>query len=153
MARDRRFELPQMGVVGVDPGRASGSVSYVCGAESWSWSLSACTEQELWEVFEKLATVAGFAVLERVNAMPRQGVASSFKFGTSYGELRAFLVASRLRFHLVTPTTWQRKMGCLSKGDKKVTRALAQSLFPGVKVTHTNADSLLLAEYGRRNLE
>jgi hypothetical protein len=41
-------------------------------------------------------------------------------------------------------------MKCRSGGDKKITKAAAQRLFPRMKVTHKNADALLIAEYGRR---
>ena len=41
------------------------------------------------------------AILEKVNAMPRQGVSSTFKFGTSYGFCRGLLVCNRVRFEAV----------------------------------------------------
>ena len=90
------------------------------------------------------------AILEKVNAMPRQGVSSTFKFGTSYGFCRGLLVCHRVRFEVCTPGKWQRAMGCLSKGDKNVTKAAAQRLFPREKVVHATADAMLLAEYARR---
>ena len=45
---------------------------------------------------------------------------------------------------------WQKYLGCLTKGDKNVSKAKAQELFPDLKITHAIADSLLIAEYGRR---
>jgi hypothetical protein len=91
-----------------------------------------------------------FAVIERVNAMPKQGISSTFKFGRSYGFLRGCLISLGIPFEEVSPAVWQRAMGCLSKGDKNVTKAKAQQLFPQVKVIHATADALLLAEYCRR---
>lgn len=91
-----------------------------------------------------------FAVIERVHSMPKQGVASSFKFGRSYGFLRGCLIASGIPFEEVTPQVWQKALGCLSRGDKNVTKARAQQLFPSLKITHATADALLLAEYARR---
>jgi hypothetical protein len=90
------------------------------------------------------------AILEKVSAMPRQGVSSTFKFGTSYGFCRGILVCNRVRFEVVTPGTWQRAMGCLTKGDKNVTKSAAQRLWPAEKVVHAIADAMLLAEYARR---
>ena len=90
-----------------------------------------------------------FAVIEHVHSMPKQGVASSFKFGRSYGFLRGCLIASGIPFTEVTPQKWQKALSCMSKGDKNVTKARAQQLFPDVKVTHAVADALLLAYYGR----
>lgn len=91
-----------------------------------------------------------FAILERVHAFPKQGVSSVFRFGMSYGFLRGALIALRIPFEEATPRKWQTLLGCLSGGDKNVTKARAQQLFPGIKVTHAIADALLIAEYCRR---
>lgn len=90
--------------------------------------------------------------------MPGQGVSSTFKFGQHYGMLRMALIAASIGFETVAPGVWQRAIGCLSGGDKKVTRAKAQEMFPSVHIvgrgdkapTHAIADALLIAEYGRR---
>lgn len=79
-------------------------------------------------------------------------MASSFRFGQSYGFLRGVLVACRVPFDQVTPAKWQRNLGCLSKGDKNVTKAKAQELWPELRITHAIADALLIAEYGRRRV-
>lgn len=139
-------------VLGVDPG-ASGSIALYFGAEP-EWIKTDSTERDLWEqvrLWDALYGVA-HAFIERVHSMPKQGVSSSFKFGQSYGFLRGLLVASGIPFEEVTPQTWQKAMGCLTRGDKNVSKARAQQLFPGVKITHANADALLIAEYGRRAL-
>ena len=91
-----------------------------------------------------------YATLEQVSAMPKQGVSSTFKFGQSYGFLRGLLIAHHIRFETVTPAKWQAAMKCRSGGDKNVTKARAQELFPDHKWTHRTADAVLLAEYGRR---
>ena len=82
--------------------------------------------------------------------MPKQGVASSFKFGVSYGLLRMALIASGIPWEEITPNQWQKALGCLSRGDKNTTKARSQQLFPRIKVTHAVADALLLAEFCRR---
>ena len=105
---------------------------------------------------ERLGTVLSdtetqcFAYLEKVHAMPKQGVSSTFKFGLNYGFLIGCLTALRIPFEFVTPNTWQKALSCQSKGDKNVTKAKAQQLFPHLKIIHTIADALLIAEYGRR---
>lgn len=91
-----------------------------------------------------------FAYLEKVHAMPKQGVSSTFKFGTNFGFLIGCLTALKIPFEFVTPNTWQKALSCQSKGDKNVTKAKAQQLFPERKIIHTIADALLIAEYGRR---
>lgn len=89
------------------------------------------------------------AVIEAVHSSPQMGVKSAFSFGGSYGALRMALTAACTPFDAVTPFRWQRRMQCLSGGDKRVTKERAQQLFPDVKVTHAVADALLLAEYCR----
>ena len=93
-----------------------------------------------------------FAMLENVHSMPKQGVSSSFKFGQHFGFLRGILTAQGIPFELVTPQKWQKAMGCLTKGDKNISKAAAQRLFPRIKMTHAFADSILIAEYARRTV-
>ena len=50
------------------------------------------------------------AVLEKVSAMPKQGVSSTFKFGTNYGRWMGRLEIMKIPFDLVTPRTWQKKI-------------------------------------------
>ena len=141
---DRQFSM------GVDPGY-SGAIAILCSEGRVVAIIrlddtehDVATQVAMWSRYIKMA------YLEKVSAMPRQGVASTFKFGTSYGFCRALLVCHAIPFVAVTPGTWQKAMKCMSKGDKKVTKAAAQRLFPGQNVTHRNADALLIAEYGRQ---
>ena len=136
--------------MGIDPGY-SGAVVVVDhkGAFVDSVRLSE-TEHDVHGFVDAYAGGVELAILEKVNAMPRQGVSSTFKFGTSYGFCRALLVCHSIRFETTPPGVWQKTMGCLSKGDKKVTKAAAQRLFPEEKVVHATADAMLIAEYARR---
>ena len=38
-------------------------------------------------------------------------------------------------------------MKCLTKGDKNVTKSAAQRLYPDRKITHADADAILIARY------
>ena len=81
-----------------------------------------------------------------------------FVFGKGVGHLEMALLAAGIRCEQVTPVKWMGEMGMRKKGGesrpqfKNRLKALAQRLFPNVKVTLKNADALLLAEYGRRCL-
>lgn len=96
--------------------------------------------------------------LEKVHSMPGQGVSSSFKFGYNYGSLEALIVCAGIPLTKITPQTWQKSVGCLYTGTKKISKTekkninkkRAQELFPGIKMNHAIADALLIAEYGRR---
>lgn len=141
-------------IIGIDPGASGGIACFEYGG-GFSVVKMPETERDVWEHLVSLAfkdeeRLGMFAVLEQVHSMPRQGVASSFKFGANYGMLRAFLIAADIPFETVTPAKWQRELGCLSHGDKNVTKKRAQELFPIKKITHATADALLIAEYGRR---
>lgn len=82
-----------------------------------------------------------------------RGSVANFKLGRAYGQMvDGFLVAARIPFEEVRAQDWQKALGCPSKGDKRITRARAQALWPDVHVTHTFADGLLIYEYGRRKL-
>lgn len=141
--------------VGIDPG-ANGAISVLDyqGSPVVTIKLKDATPHDVWrqctEAFA-LTSRPVFAVLEQVRSSPQMGVVSAFSFGSTYGMLRAFLVAGDVPFEEVTPSRWQAALRCKSGGDKSVTKARAQELFPMVKVTHGNADALLIAEYARKH--
>lgn len=137
-----------MRVLGIDPGKSGGMALLDSSADQPNYTKLSGTEADT-AMFLRFAHV-DFALIEKVHSMPKQGVSSTFTFGQSYGFLRGCLIALGIPFEEVTPRKWQAAMGCLSKGDKNVTKARAQQLFPSVKVTHAIADALLIAEYCRR---
>ena len=90
------------------------------------------------------------AVVERVGSMPKQGVASTFKFGMAVGIIHGALLAGCVPMHLVTPSEWKR--GMKLSADKEEARALAIRLFPKVEGLHLKkhqgrAEALLLGHY------
>lgn len=89
-------------------------------------------------------------LIEFVHAFPKMGVVSAFTFGKGAGVLEGALLALDVPFEPVQPRRWQQALGCLSGGDKNITKARAQALFPKLAITHLTADALLIAEYGRR---
>lgn len=90
------------------------------------------------------------AVIEQVHATPQMGVTSAFTFGRSFGWLLGVLDATGIPYEFVSPQKWQKAMNCRTGGDKNVSKAAAQRLFPQVKMTHAIADAILIAEYARR---
>lgn len=142
--------------IGLDPGK-SGSVAFIDKATGHAWSFKLdCTDRDIVEgIRDALFTQKGgaadaFAVIEKVASSPQMGVKSAFTFGQSFGKLEMVLNCLGIRFEYVSPAKWQGDMKCRTKGDKNVTKAAAQRLFPAVKITHANADALLMAEYARR---
>lgn len=97
-------------------------------------------------------------VIEAQQAMPRQGVSSTFLMGQNYGILLgAILLHASTRpgwsLHLVRPTVWKKAMG-LGK-DKELSRKKALALWPSLepqlrrKKDEGRAEALLLGEYWR----
>lgn len=141
--------------IGIDPG-ASGGIAFIPDnnpAKAWAAKMPE-TLADLWELIDGINYFKQYrsihACLERVHSMPGQGVASSFKFGQGFGHLEMALTAARIPFTYVTPQKWQKDLQCLTGGDKNVSKARAQQLFPHLKITHALADALLIAEYCRR---
>lgn len=146
-------------ILGVDPGMSGALAVLPIGddghisAEPSAFKFDSLTERDIADLFWKCYLDSGeqlFAFIERVHSMPKQGVASSFKFGLSYGFLRGCLTTVGIPFEDVTPQKWQKLMGCMTKGDKNISKARAQQLFPRLKITHAIADALLIGECGRR---
>ncbi|MBF0410956.1 MAG: hypothetical protein HQM10_26670 [Candidatus Riflebacteria bacterium] len=50
------------------------------------------------------------AVIEKVHAMPKQGVSSTFTFGKGYGELIGLLKAFGIPYIEVSPMQWKKKV-------------------------------------------
>ena len=67
-------------------------------------------------------------VLERVGAMPGQGVSSVFSFGRSVGLIEGVLAAHKFPISIITPQAWQKAVGV--RGGKDGSRQRAMELFP-----------------------
>ena len=139
--------------IGIDPGISGGIAIIGDGIAPWAVKMPE-TERDIWDTIRALKSWSdreAFATIEKVHSMPGQGVASSFTFGRGLGSLRMALVAAEIPFADVTPQAWQKALGCLTKGDKNVSKAKAQELFPSLRITHYIADALLIAEFARRS--
>jgi hypothetical protein len=105
---------------------------------------------------------------------PGQPGSAMFNFGFGCGVIRGALIAMQIRTVMVRPQKWQKALSC-GKVDrwpvesgmtaeqrkavelhnrrakqewKNQLKAQAELLFPGVKVTLSTADALLILEYG-----
>ena len=147
-----------MTIIGIDPGK-SGGIAWI-GKNGHCVEKMPETCKEIWELLESIthgfaSWKAGNGVLykayiESVHSSPQMGVKSAFTFGNGFGHLEMALTAAGIPFERVRPQAWQKALGCLTGGDKNVSKRRAQELFPSLKITHATADCLLIAEYGRR---
>ncbi len=145
--------------IGVDPG-VSGAIAVlwpngdICGVMPMPSTDHGMVDAAQMAVDH--GTLRGIACIEQVSAgvfgMPgrKQGAVSAFTFGGAYRGIRVALIAAGIEVIDVRPQVWQTAMECRTKGDKRISQAKAQELFPTYQITHQCADALLLAEYCRR---
>jgi hypothetical protein len=144
--------MGKMTIIGIDAGK-NGGIAWITDGKPCAEKMPD-TLQDLWELIVSISLNAGtggtgiHAYLEQVYSSPQQGVKSAFTFGNGFGHLEMALTAAGIPFTRVRPQIWQKELGCLTKGDKNITKQRAQELFPSIKVTHAIADSLLIAKYG-----
>jgi Holliday junction resolvasome RuvABC endonuclease subunit len=135
--------------IGIDPG-ANGGIAWITDGKPCVEKMPD-TLQDLWELLRDIAVEGQcMAYLEQVHSSPQMGVKSAFTFGNGFGHLEMALTAAGIPFERVRPQVWQKELGCMTKGNKNVTKRKAQELFPSMKVTHATADALLLAYYGSK---
>lgn len=110
----------------------------------------------LWRMLTGFEEDITLAVIENVHSMPRQGVASSFKFGRSKGVVEGVVAALGCPLEMPSPSGWKKAMRVTT--DKDTARALAIDLWPEHadafkrKKDADRAEACLMAEWGRRLL-
>ena len=142
--------------LGIDPGQRGG-FAYVTDdgcKETFPWDdINFITRIE----YIKLTGHDIIACVERVNAMPQQGVTSMFTFGKSAGYIEGVLSAFHIPYQTILPKRWKHEYSL--NGDKNNSIICCQKLFPDVNLLRTPkcikpsdgmAEALLIAEYGRR---
>lgn len=92
------------------------------------------------------------AVVERVSAMPGQGVSSTFAFGRSLGVIEGALAGLGISYTDVPPATWTKAMKVRGGKDGARNRAIElyprqAGLFARVK-DDGRADATLIATWG-----
>ena len=145
--------------IGIDPGK-SGGIAYIDTEQGF-----AATEPYSDKALIELCSEASkgwhevICCLEKVGAMPGQGVVSMFTFGQSVGYIKGVLEAFKIPYQEITPQKWKREFGLTS--DKAKSAEICGRLFPDVillatprcKKPHDGmAEALLMAEYARRKL-
>ena len=143
--------------IGIDPG-ANGAIAWIDERGKSCVEKMPDTLQDLWELVRDITNFPRSAIdgrkykayIEQVSSSPQMGVVSSFSFGRGYGNLEMALTAAGIPFERVRPQVWQKAMGCMTKGNKNISKQKAQELFPDKKVIHATADALLIALYGTK---
>lgn len=145
--------------IGVDVGKDGGVA--VIDTETGNKEVFAWDDKLFVETMREMYTwkESAFAVVERVAAMPKQGVTSMFNFGKSAGFIEGVLQAYNIPYQLVPPNVWKKEFS-LGK-DKQASITACKRLFPNVNLFRTEkcrkehdgmAEALLMAEYARRHM-
>lgn len=154
-----------MRIIGIDPGKSGGIAVLDVLKDGFQIATPMAnsmpdTERDCYDLLKQRVDEhcerSIVAVIEKVHAMPKQGVTSMFTFGQNYGFLRGCVIALKIPLVTVTPAAWQKALGlngkfASPKDRKNAHKARAQELFPSVgRITHATADALLIAESHRR---
>jgi crossover junction endodeoxyribonuclease RuvC len=93
------------------------------------------------------------ALVERGQAMPKQGASSGFKYGRAIGAIEAVIACCAIPLTIIEPTAW-KKFHQLRGSDKEAGRQRALQLFPSAhallarKKDHGRAEAALIALAG-----
>lgn len=141
--------------IGIDPGKKGsfGAIEDV-GIHVKPWD-NALFIEYCRDIYR--AGTKAVACVEKVGAMPGQGVTSMFNFGKSAGFIEGVLQAYGIPYQLITPQKWKKEFSLGHSKEDSVT--VCKRLFPSVKLLPTDrckkesdgmAEALLMAEYARR---
>ena len=125
-------------VIGIDPG-ASGAIALLVSGVLISVHDMPTVTVERNKAQKRQVCPAGLSLLmqqlsphratvEKVGAMPGQGVSSMFSFGRSVGIIEGVLAARQIPVTFTTPQAWQKQSGA-AKG-KDGSRQRVMELFP-----------------------
>jgi crossover junction endodeoxyribonuclease RuvC len=140
-------------IIGIDPG-GSGGVAWIRdGMQEPLAAKMPLTPKDFVDLLGQVCEPEDDHIkvlIERVGPMPKQGVVSVWTFANTFWGPQWALAAMGLGYDLVRPQVWQKALSCMTGGDKNVSKAKAQQLWPNTKWIHATADAALICEYGRR---
>lgn len=140
--------------IGIDPGK-SGALALL--TEDGQCTVVPFQESAYTAILKAASGPSSVCCLEKVGAMPGQGVVSMFNFGHNLGYIEGLLQAFDIPYQLVPPQTWKKEF-CVTS-DKNTSIEVCRKLFPHVSLLPTArsrkpsdgmAEAMLMAEYARR---
>ena len=147
-----------MNIIGIDPGQ-KGGVAFISDDSAEAIPMPMAGKEvdgralAAWIGLRKPTLV----VVEKVGAMPGQGVTSMFTFGRNFGVLLGVIEALGYPYKLVTPQAWKKIVLAGTSRDKTAASEHVHQMYPDVELSpgkmrtaHDGmADAVCLAEYGR----
>ena len=107
---------------------------------------------EISERIKKLDKNDTRVIIEKVSAMPGQGVTSMFNFGQSFGILKGICSSMQLPMYFVRPAKWKKYFNLINS-EKDASRTRAIEIFPyfssqlSKKKDSNKADAILIASF------
>lgn len=153
-------------IIGIDPGASGAVVIYDTVTDSFQYILMPTMEvgkatrvngAAIAEFLHPVLQTKPKVFIEKVGAMPKQGVTAMFSFGHSTGVVDGVCSALGLPITLITPQAWKKHCGLIGQ-DKDASRSRCVQLYPTVVDLHKKgkgqaiADALLIAKYGADTL-
>ena len=95
-------------------------------------------------------------VVEKSQAMPKQGVTSAFRYGAHFGIFSTVAIMLRIPYHEVHPTIWKKALGLSSNKLDSITAC--RRIFPTIELVPDKcrkesdgiAEALLIAQWARQ---
>ena len=146
-------------IVGIDPGKTSGGIGWLC---TLTGAYGACampqTTRQIYLLLSGLQAEHGHltAISEQVQVMGKKmGVKSAMSYGQGYGELIGCLTALNASIIEIRPAVWKKALKLTR--DKADSILLCERLYPEVNLFPGRctkgkdgiAEAMLLAHYGR----
>ena len=144
--------------LGIDPGQKGGIAIIHADGTAQAWRYPGDIPEAaalLNRIVGAWGMVVVRACIEKVSAMPRQGVSSTFKFGANFGAWQGMMSALCIPYVTVTPQQWQKTLLDSGTGEtKERSLNMARRMFPDVdlsrKADDGKADALHLARWAIR---
>lgn len=139
-------------IIGIDPG-SFGAVAFIQGSAA---ICEDCPDNPsgMAALLRSRRDDISHVYIERVHAMPKNGVSGMFKFGQNFGTWIGIIASLELPYTFVEPSSWKKHFKLTGK-DKDAARMLAIQLYPLAsgqlqrKKDCGRADAILIAMYGK----
>lgn len=149
-------------IIGFDPGLKGGMASVRKGdAEAFcrmpvvkNGTKSILDLNEIALRLRDNASQIDLIVIEKVHAMPKQGVTSVFTFGEGYGSIKGIAAGLAIPLIEVTPQRWMKDIlnGIPLDLGKKRSLAYCKARYPNLgKITDGESDAICIALWGEQS--
>ena len=153
--------------IGIDPGKSGGIAIILEDEVKVTPMILAGKDVDVGAVAHWIGYITNnypttvIACIEKVHSMPKQGVASSFKFGFVTGVMHGIIRTLGIPLHMVTPQAWKKRILAGTPKDKDAAIDFCRRVYPNVnllatersRVPHSGiADALCIAKYAQETL-